>query len=176
MYGDRMAGDTSAAQVRSVTEADLTRVREIVNYYIEHSVFNFRTEPQRSEELRALWAQRHQRFPWLVAVIDDDVVGAAYAGPWNERAAYQWTVESTIYVDPSAQRRGVGDALYTELLNQLGRMGFHSVIAVIALPNDPSVRLHERHGFVPVGRLREAGHKHGAWHDVGFWQRALSAT
>ncbi len=156
--------------MRSAIEDDLVRVREIVNHYIEHSVFNFRTEPQSIDEVRALWAQRHQQFPWLVAVVDDRVVGAAYAGPWNERAAYRWTVESTIYVDPAAHRRGIGDALYTELLDRLRRQGFHSAVAVIALPNDPSVRLHERHGFARVGHLREAGFKHDAWHDVGFWQ------
>jgi phosphinothricin acetyltransferase len=98
----------------------------------------------------------------------------AYAGPWNERAAYRWTVESTIYVDPSAHRRGVGDSLYDELLNRLRQQGFHSAVAVIALPNDPSVRLHERHGFARVGYLLEAGYKHGAWHDVGFWQCQLA--
>ena len=166
---------SSTLQVRSATADDLVRVRDIVNHYIEHSVFNFRTEPQSLDEVRALWEQRRQRFPWLVAVMDDDVVGAAYAGPWNERAAYQWTVESTIYVDPSTRRRGVGDALYTELLDRLRRQGFHSAIAVIALPNDPSVRLHERHGFERVGHLREAGYKNDAWHDVGFWQCSLAS-
>jgi phosphinothricin acetyltransferase len=160
-------------QVRTATEEDLVRVREIVNHYIEHSVFNFRTEPQSSHELRSAWAQRHQRFPWLVAVIDDRVIGVAYAGPWNERAAYRWTVETTVYVEGSAHRRGVGDALYTELLDRLRRQGFHSAVAVIALPNDASVRLHERHGFDCVGQLREAGFKHHAWHDVGFWQCLL---
>jgi phosphinothricin acetyltransferase len=110
-----------------------------------------------------------------VAVVDDRVVGVAYAGPWNERAAYRWTVESTVYVEESAHRRGVGDALYTELLDRLRRQGFHSAVAVIALPNDPSVRLHERHGFAQVGELREAGFKHGAWHDVGFWQCLLDS-
>jgi phosphinothricin acetyltransferase len=166
----------NALQVRPATADDLERVREILNHYIEHSVFNFRTEPQRLDEVRALWEQRHERFPWLVAVIDHDVVGTAYAGPWNERAAYRWTVESTIYVDSSTRRLGVGDALYTELLDALRRSGFHSAIAVIALPNEPSVRLHERHGFAPVGHLREAGYKHGSWHDVGFWQCGLSDT
>lgn len=176
MYGDRVTGDAGAPQVRSATENDLERVRDIVNHYIEHSYFNFRTEPQSLDEMRAVWQQRHSRFPWLVAVVDGQVAGAAYAGPWNERAAYQWTVESTIYVDPSAHRRGVGDVLYAELLDRLRDKGFHSAIAVIALPNNPSVRLHERHGFVRVGRLREAGHKHGAWRDVGFWQCALTAN
>ncbi len=164
----------SAVQVRSAAEEDLVRVSEIVNHYIAHSVFNFRTESQSVDEVRALWAQRHRQFPWLVAVVENRVVGAAYAGPWNERAAYRWTVESTIYVDPAAQRRGIGDALYTELLDRLRGQGFRSAVAVITLPNEPSVALHERHGFVRVGHLREAGFKHHAWHDVGFWQCLLA--
>jgi phosphinothricin acetyltransferase len=164
----------NALRVRPAADDDLVGVRDILNHYIEHSVFNFRTEPQSIDEVRALWAQRHHRFPWLVAELDGRVVGVAYAGPWNERAAYRWTVESTIYVGPSTHRRGVGDALYAELLDRLRRQGFHSAIAVIALPNDPSVRLHERHGFVSVGHLREAGYKHDAWHDVGFWQCSLT--
>ena len=165
----------NAVHVRSATEEDLVRVGEVVNHYIEHSVFNFRTEPQSIGELRTVWAQRHQRFPWLVAVLDDRVVGVAYAGPWNERAAYRWTVETTVYVDESAHRRGVGDALYTKLLDRLRGRGFHSAVAVIALPNEASVRLHERHGFDGVGHLREAGFKHNAWHDVGFWQCLLAS-
>jgi phosphinothricin acetyltransferase len=169
------SGQASAVQVRSATEEDLVRVREIINHYIEGSAFNFRTEPQSIDEIRAVWAQRHHRFPWLVALVDDRVAGVAYAGPWNERAAYQWTAESTIYVDPTAHRRGVGDALYAELLDRLRRQGFHSAVAVIALPNDPSVRLHERHGFARAGQLREAGFKHDAWHDVGFWQCLLES-
>jgi phosphinothricin acetyltransferase len=166
----------NTVQVRTATEDDLVRVCEIVNHYIEHSVFNFRTEPQRIEDLRAVWTQRHQRFPWLVAVVDGRVIGVAYAGPWNERAAYRWTVETTVYVDGPAHRRGVGDALYAELLDRLRRHGFHSAVAVIALPNDASVRLHERHGFDRVGHLREAGFKHDAWHDVGFWQCLLNSS
>ncbi|WP_292975117.1 GNAT family N-acetyltransferase [Mycobacterium sp.] len=164
----------SSPRIRLATADDLVRVREIVNHYIERSVFNFRTEPQSLDEVRATWEKLHRRFPWLVAEIDDRVIGAAYAGPWNERAAYQWTAEVTVYIDESAHRLGVGDALYTELLDQLRRNGFHSAVAVIALPNDPSVRLHERHGFEHVGHLHEAGFKHDAWHDVGFWQCRLA--
>jgi phosphinothricin acetyltransferase len=162
----------SRLRVRPATEDDLADIREIINHYIENTVINFRTEPQSLDEWRDNWIRLHLRFPWLVAV-DDRVVGVAYAAPWNDRAAYQWTAEVTVYVDPSRQRRGVADALYTELLDRMRRKGFHSVVAVIALPNEPSVALHEGHGFTRVGRLVEAGYKRGAWHDVGFWQRVL---
>jgi len=162
----------SGLQVRPAAEGDLAEVCKIVNHFIENSFFNFRTEPQAVDEWRSDWRRLHSQFPWLVAT-DDRVVGVAYAAPWNGRAAYQWTAEATVYVDPSRHRRGVGDALYTELLSRLRRQGFHSVVGVIALPNEPSVRLHERHGFTPVGQLVEAGYKLGAWRDVGFWQCTL---
>ena len=158
----------SGLRVRPATEDDLPAVCTIINHFIENSFVNFRTEPQSVDEWRDDWRRLHSRFPWLVAT-DDRVVGVAYAAPWNGRAAYQWTAEATVYVDPLRQRRGVGDALYTELLSRLRSQGFHSAVGVIALPNEPSVRLHERHGFVRAGRLIEAGYKLGAWHDVGFW-------
>lgn len=167
-----MRSEHSAPRVRLATEDDLPAVCRIINHFIENSFVNFRTEPQSVDEWRGDWRRLHSQFPWLVAT-DDRVVGVAYAAPWHGRAAYQWTVEATVYVDPSWQRRGVGDALYAELLARLRREGFHSVVAVIALPNEPSVRLHERHGFVRAGRLVEAGYKMDAWHDVGFWQCTL---
>lgn len=163
----------SGLQVRPATEDDLAAACQIVNHFIENSFVNFRTEPQDVDEWRTDWRRLRSRFPWLIAA-DERIVGVAYAAPWNARAAYQWTAEVTVYVDPANQRRGVGDALYTELLERLRWQGFHSAVALIALPNDPSVRLHERHGFVRAGRLVEAGYKLGAWHDVGFWQRTFN--
>jgi phosphinothricin acetyltransferase len=160
-------------RVRLATEDDLVRVCQIVNHFIEKTVFNFRTEPQTVDEWRYDWRRLHSRFPWLVANTDDRLVGVAYAAPWNTRTAYQWTVETTVYGDTAEHRRGVGNALYTELLGRLRRQGFRSAVAVIALPNAPSVRLHERHGFIQVGQLVDAGFKRSGWHDVGFWQCQL---
>ena len=173
-YRPKSDRERRAPRVRTATEEDLARVREIVNHYIEHSVFNFRTEPQSIHELRACGRSGTNGFPWLVATVDDRVIGVAYAGPWNDRAAYRWTVEI------HRLRRGVcaSSGGWRRALRRVARspapQGFHSAVAVIALPNDPSVRLHERHGFARVGHLREAGYKHDAWHDVGFWQCLLA--
>jgi phosphinothricin acetyltransferase len=161
-------------RVRRVEDPDIDRIRTIINHFIATSTFNFRTEPQTVQEWRSDWQRLHESHPWLVAVDEGRVVGVAYAVPWNPRSAYRWTVETSVYVDPEGQRRGVGDALYANLLGRLRRQGFHGAVAVIALPNQPSVRLHERHGFTPVGVLRNAGFKLGAWHDVGYWQRVLN--
>jgi phosphinothricin acetyltransferase len=163
-------------RVRLAAEDDLVRVCEIVNYFINNTFANFRTKPQIVEEWRHDWRRLHSRFPWLVATTHDRLVGVAYTAPWNDRNAYQWTVEATVYVDDSWHGRGAGNALYTELLDRLRRQGFRSVVAVIALPNDPSVRLHERHGFIHVGKLVDAGFKRGGWHDVGFWQCTLRSS
>ena len=159
--------------VRLATEDDLGPVCTIINYFITTTVANFRTEPQTVDEWRQSWTRLHERFPWLVAADGDRVVGVAYAAPWNERAAYQWTVETTVYVDAGAHLRGIGHALYADILSRLLAQGFRSALAVIGLPNNPSVRLHERHGFSQVGQLADAGFKFGAWHDVGLWQRQL---
>jgi len=101
------------------------------------------------------------------------VLGVAYASIWNGRGAYAWTVETTVYVAQSAQRRGVGDALYSALLARLRSQGYHLALALIALPNDASIGLHKRHGFRRAGQLSEAGYKLGGWRDVGLWQLRL---
>ena len=80
----------------------------------------------------------------------------------------------TVYAAPDRRRRGVGRALYTELIALLMRQGFHSAFAGIALPNDASIGLHEAMGFEPIGIYREVGFKHGAWRDVGWWRRGLA--
>lgn len=160
-------------RVRAVEASDLAPACAIVNHYIETTAANFNTEPLPPEEWEARWRGSRDRYPWLVAVEDGAVVGIAYAGPWKDRRAYDRTAETTVYVSAQARGQGVGSALYGPLLGLLERGGFRSALAVLGLPNEPSVRLHERHGFVRVGLLRDAGFKLGRWHDIGIWQRML---
>lgn len=103
-------------------------------------------------------------------------MGLAYAAPWKARNAYNWCVESTVYVDQAQRSRGIGRTLYARLLPLLKAQGFHSVVAVIGLPNPHSVRLHEGFGYRNVGVIEDAGYKMGGWHDVGFWQRRLHSA
>ncbi len=111
-------------------------------------------------------------YPWLV-FDDGGVLGYAYAGRWRERAAYRRSVEVTAYVHDNARGRGIGRALYEALFRVLAAQGFHRAFAGITLPNDASVALHGAVGFVPVGVFHEAGYKFGAWHDVGWYERAI---
>lgn len=166
-----MSRDRHPAEIRPATVEDMPAVCEIVNHYIRTSTVNFRTEPQTPDEWTKDLLASRERYPWLVAEVGGVVAGVAYAGPWKARNAYDWTAESTVYVSPSHQRLGLGSLLYTRLLKSMEAQGFRTVVAVIGLPNDPSVRLHEALGYTARGTLKAAGFKHGNWHDVGFWQR-----
>jgi L-amino acid N-acyltransferase YncA len=113
------------------------------------------------------------RYPWIVAELDGEVVGYAYAGPHRERASYRWSTDVTVYVSAAHHRRGVGRALYMRLFALLAQQGYYEACAGITLPNDASVALHESLGFGPVGVYRNIAFKFGAWRDVGWWQKTL---
>ena len=110
---------------------------------------------------------------WLVAEIGGEVAGYVYGSPHRDRAAYASSCDVAVYVDPAHARKGIGRALYAELLPLLAGKGFHAAFAGIALPNEASIGLHEAMGFTPVGIYREVGWKFGGWRDVGWWQRLL---
>jgi phosphinothricin acetyltransferase len=115
-----------------------------------------------------------QRLPWLVSLdANGDINGYAYASRHRERPAYQWCVDTTAYVRQDIHGQGVGRRLYTVLFDELVRLGYYQAFAGIALPNDPSVGLHEALGFRALGVYRRVGYKLGRWHDVGWWQKPL---
>ncbi len=108
-----------------------------------------------------------------MAVRGSTVVGYCYAGHYRPRPAYRWSVDCSVYLAASEQRRGTGRRLYDALLPELRTLGYVTACAGIVLPNPASVALHEALGFRPVGVHRDIGFKHGSWHDVGRWQLAL---
>jgi L-amino acid N-acyltransferase YncA len=112
----------------------------------------------------------------LVAADQDELVGYAYATRHRERACYRWATDVAVYVAPAHQRKGIGHELYRTLFGLLAEQGFRIACAGITLPNAASVGLHEALGFEPVGAYRRIGWKHGAWHDVGWWQLGLGAA
>ena len=159
--------------IRPAREEDFDAITAITNHYITTTSIHFAYEPLPVAELRAMWKPR---FPWLVVTSQEDgrVLGYAKAGTWRERKAYDWTVETGIYMAPEARGKGLGKPLYVALLDELTARGFHSVVAGITLPNDPSIALHEQLGFTACGVVQEAGWKLGGWHAVGFWQKLLT--
>jgi phosphinothricin acetyltransferase len=159
---------------RATEEADFGDLTAITNDLIATTAIHFGYEPLGPDDLPALWRAHRDRFPWLTMVDDaGTLLGYAKAGTWRERAAYQWTCETTIYMSAAARGQGHGRVLYRSLLDACVQRGFHSAIGGIALPNPASVGLHEALGFTPVGVVKHAGRKFDRWHDVGFWQLML---
>jgi len=161
------------AVIRLACEADAAAMLAIYAPYVRDSAISFETESPSEEEFRQRIRSALEVGLWLLCEAGGSVLGYAYAGRFHARRAYQWTVEVTAYVRPDQHRKGVGYGLYTSLLGCLALQGFRAAVGVIALPNPASVGLHERMGFAPAGVLRAVGYKHGRWHDVGWWQRAL---
>lgn len=162
-----------AMSIRPAREDDFAAIAAITNPYIATTAIHFGYDPVTADELAAQW--RSGAYPWLV-LDDNGVQGYAKAGVWRARDAYRWTAETGIYLAAGTHGRGQGTALYAALLAELATRGFHSVVTGITLPNDASVKLHKKLGFVDVGVVREAGYKLGAWHDVSFWQKRLATA
>ena len=139
---------------------------DIYDHFVRHSNATFESEPPAWSEMSARMSAVLATHEWLVADDGAQVVGFAYASPWNPRPAYKWSCETTIYLRDGEEGRGVGSALYGALLDRLRGRGFHVAIGKIALPNAASVRLHESFGFTPVGVHHNLGFKLGQWIDV----------
>lgn len=160
--------------VRAATAGDAARIAEIYNPYVLDTAISFEENAVGAEAMAGRIARvAGAGLPWLVAEHGDRVVGHAYAAPWRERAAYRFAVECTVYAEAGFQGRGVGSALYEALFERLAQGPWHTVLAVIALPNEASVALHEKFGLHKVAHFAEVGWKCGRWHDVGNWQRLL---
>lgn len=157
--------------IRPAATADLPALVAIYNHYIETSIATFEECPIDHNELHSRWqAITGSAQPWLVIERAGVIHGYAYATPWKPRSAYRFSTESTIYMGPKSVGKRLGVLLYRALQDALRANGCHSVLAGIALPNEGSVRLHERLGFQKVGHLRQVGFKFGRWIDVGYWQ------
>jgi L-amino acid N-acyltransferase YncA len=160
--------------IRVATADDADAVAAIYAPIVASTAISFELQPPTVADMRARIAATIERFPWLVCVDDAGrVSGYAYAGRHRERPAYRWAVDTTVYVRDDARRRGVGRALYEDLVVRLVDLGYFQAFAGITLPNAASVGLHEALGFEPIGVYRNVGFKMGAWHDVGWWQRSL---
>lgn len=162
-------------EIRLATEADAEAMLAIYAPVVMETAISFELEPPSADEFRSRISTTLTRAPWLVCEIYGNVAGYAYAGPLRTRAAYQWSVEVTVYVHAGYRRCGVGSAVYTSLFDCLRLQGYMNAYGGIALPNQGSVGLHESMGFFHVGTYRNVGYKLGAWHDVGWWQLEIQA-
>jgi len=158
-------------QIRDALAGDAERILDIYRPYVEGSSISFEERMPSTLEMGQRISSAHL---WLVAEDEaSKVVGYAYGGAHRSRAAYRYSVETSIYIDTKVQRSGVGRRLYGELLHRLKAMGFCQALAGTTLPNPASEGLHAAMGFRPIGVFSKVGYKFGRWHDVRWWQLEL---
>jgi len=159
--------------IRPVSAADATAIAAIYNHYVTGTTVTFEEEPVSTEEMaRRIETLTGQGQPWLVAEVDGQLAGYAYATKWHHRHGYRYSAEVTVYLGKDFGGRGIGTALYKELFPLLEASGIRSLVGVIALPNAASIALHEKFGMRKVGHLKAIGMKFGEWIDVGYWQKS----
>jgi L-amino acid N-acyltransferase YncA len=159
--------------IRFADESDAEKMLSIYGPIVENTTISFETVPPSLEEFGGRIRKTIRETPWLVCETGGKFVGYAYASQHRERAAYQWSVDVSVYLAEEFRGQGHGRALYERLFQILRERGFFNAFAGIALPNDASCRLHENLGFKPIGVYRSVGYKLGDWIDVGWWQLVL---
>ena len=166
---------TAIIDVRPAVLDDLPALTAIYNHYVVHTTITFDVKPFEPAERRA-WFDDHAatgRHRLLVATDHGDVVGYATTSRWRAKAAYDSTVESSVYCRADALGRGIGTRLYGALFEALASEDVHQIVAGVAQPNDASVALHERFGFRRVGVFSSVGRKFNKYWDVAWFERPL---
>jgi L-amino acid N-acyltransferase YncA len=159
--------------IRRVKTDDASHIIEIYNWYILNTTITFETEPVTLDEMKNRIKDKLSNYDWLVGEIDNKIIGYAYYGSFRPRAAYKHTVESTIYLSKDYKGKGLGNELYTHLIESAKRKGFREILGVIALPNPESMGFHRKKGFIDVGTMKNIGYKFGRYIDVALLQKSL---
>ena len=161
--------------IRVATEADAEEILAIYAKYIEQTAITFEYVVPSIEEFRGRIRHTLERFPYLAAEKDGKIAGYAYVSPFKERAAYDWSVETSIYVDMEQKRSGIGRRLYEELENILKQQGILNVNACIAYPNPQSIAFHEKMGYRAVGKFTDCAYKLEQWLGMIWMEKMLGA-
>ena len=156
--------------IHPVSLIDAAQVAEIYNYYVQNTHHTFETEPLSGEEMEQRIIKVTKDYPFLIAEDDGEIFGYAYATQFKLRQAYAFSAEVSIYVRNAAKQKGIGTQLYMQLFDELAETDIHAIVAGISLPNEPSIKFHEKLGFSKVAHFREVGYKLGRWVDVGYWE------
>lgn len=166
--------------IRRAETGDVERLLEIYAWYVRHTAVSFEYEAPDVGEFMERMARTTVKYPYLVVGIGERALGYAYAHPFGGRAAYDWSCELTIYLDPRARGRGLGSRLYAALEVGLGRMGMRNLYACVACPEVEdeyltfaSARFHERMGFAEVGRFHRCGRKFDRWYDMIWMEKVI---
>jgi L-amino acid N-acyltransferase YncA len=159
--------------IRNVHINDAKQLLDIYNYYVINTVVTFDLEALTLEMFKDKITTITSDYPFIVYEENNEILGYAYGSKFRPKSAYNHTIESTVYLKHGEQGKQIGSKLYSELLRLLKLQQAHVVLGVLTLPNDASVKLHEKFGFKQVAHLKEVGLKFGNWQDVGFWQLTM---
>lgn len=166
--------------IRKASAADAQALLDIYAPYVSQTTITFEYDVPSVEEFSRRISHISQRYPYIVAEEDGRITGYAYASQFHERAAYQWSVETSIYLDMSQRHHGLGRMLYTELERLLRAQGILNMNACITtldhpdphLPQD-SVPFHEAMGFSRCAHFHKSGYKFGRWHDIVWMEKMI---
>ncbi|HEX8367355.1 MAG TPA: GNAT family N-acetyltransferase [Pyrinomonadaceae bacterium] len=157
--------------IRPVNKQDAAQIAGIYNYYIETSHATFELDAIDSNAMENRISESFARdYPFFVCEENGEILGYAYGRQFRPRRAYRHSIEVSVYIKNGAQGKSIGTRLYERLFPEIRQKDFHALIAGISLPNEASVRLHEKFGFEKVAHFREVGFKFGRWIDVGYWE------
>src|SRR5579862_1366834 len=164
--------------LRTATSADIAAITRIYAHAVAYGTASFELEPPDEAEMaRRQQALLARNFPYIVAELAGAVVGYAYAGPYRDRRAYDWSVEDSIYVAPEFHRKGIGRLLLTRLIAESERLDFRQMLGVIGdSVNTASIAVHAAVGFRLIGTFQSIGFKHGRWLDTVLMQLPLGAS
>jgi phosphinothricin acetyltransferase len=156
--------------IRNVENKDAAQIAEIYNFYILNTHHSFEQEALTVDEMLDRIDSIIETCPFLVCAEDTEILGFAYAVHYKPRSAYRHSVEVSVYIKNGLEQKGIGTKLYESLFEEISKMSVHAIIAGISLPNEPSIKLHEKFGFEKVAHFREVGFKMDRWVDVGYWE------
>jgi L-amino acid N-acyltransferase YncA len=161
-------------EIRLIIESDAQAVLDIYKYYVDNTIISFEYEAPTLEEYTERIKTNIEKYPWLVCLHNNKIIGFAYGSTHRYRTAYQWSPESTIYLAPDFHTKGIGGILYETLFELLKLQGYYNVFAGVALPNEKSVGFHRALGFEEIGIFKKVGYKQGNWHDTHWFQFVLN--
>lgn len=156
--------------IRNLDVNDTQALLDIYNYYVLNSNVTFDIEAVSFETFKSKILLINSEYPFIIFEEGRDLLGFAYGSRFRPKPAYNHTVESTVYVKHDAHGKKIGTQLYATLLKMLKQQGFHTVVGVLTLPNEASVKLHNKFGFKQAGQLNEVGRKFDVWQNIGMWQ------
>ena len=167
-------------EIRMAEPKDCAKILDIYRYYVENTAVSFEYEVPTETEFCFRIETTLKKYPYLVAVSDGTIRGYAYAGPFIRRAAYDWSAETTIYLEPGRKRQGIGRKLYGELEMRLQEKGILDLYACIGSPENEdayltndSEKFHARMGFRKVGTFYRCGYKFGRWYHMIWMEKII---